>query len=155
VNKPLLGVIVGALLGVFDGLSALVSAPEVAPEIALIVVGSTVKGLVVGLAAGFFARKVRSVPLGIAFGLVLGLLFAYWVASQPDALTKRHYYLEIMLPGSLAGAIVGYATQKFGRGPAPASARGRCGFARRPAPRLTLRRASHRVTPWSPLDPTG
>jgi membrane associated rhomboid family serine protease len=85
----------------------------------MIVVGSTLKGLVVGLAAGFFARKVRSVPLGIAFGLVLGLLFAYWVASQ-----QRNYYLEIMLPGSLAGAMVGYATQKFGRGPEPASGGG-------------------------------
>jgi hypothetical protein len=32
--------------------------------------------------------------------------------------------LEIMLPGSLAGAMVGYATQKFGRGPEPASGGG-------------------------------
>jgi hypothetical protein len=121
-NKPVLGLVVGCILGAFDGLSALVSAPEVAPEISMIVIGSAFKGLVVGLLAGFFARKVRSLPLGIAFGLVVGLGFAYLIAAQPDALTKKHYYWEIMLPGSLAGAIVGYATQKFGRGPDPARA---------------------------------
>ena len=26
-----------------------------------------------------------------------------------------HYWLEIMIPGSIVGLIVGYATQKFGR----------------------------------------
>src|SRR5215475_6152058 len=27
----------------------------------------------------------------------------------------NHYYFEIMLPGSLLGAVVGFATQRFGR----------------------------------------
>lgn len=85
-----------------------------------IIVGSTFKGVVVGLIAGFFARKVNSLPLGIAVGLGAGLLFAYLIASQPDPTTGKHYYWEMMLPGSLAGAIVGYATQKFGRQPAAA-----------------------------------
>jgi hypothetical protein len=116
-NKPLVGVIVGGVVGAFDGLSALFSAPEVAPEIATIVVGSTFKGVIVGLIAGFFARKVRSLALGIAVGLAAGLLFAYLVAMSPDPTTGRHYYWEIMLPGSLAGAIVGYATQRYGPGP--------------------------------------
>jgi hypothetical protein len=31
---------------------------------------------------------------------------------QPDG---KHYYWEIILPGSIVGLIVGYATQKFGR----------------------------------------
>jgi hypothetical protein len=30
-----------------------------------------------------------------------------------------HYWLEIMIPGSIVGLIVGYATQKFGRRPTP------------------------------------
>ncbi len=34
--------------------------------------------------------------------------------------TGKHYHWEIMLPGSLAGAIVGYATQRFGRRPGDA-----------------------------------
>ena len=29
----------------------------------------------------------------------------------------KHYYWEIMLPGSLLGAIVGFATQRYGRTP--------------------------------------
>jgi membrane protease YdiL (CAAX protease family) len=87
-----------------------------------IIVGSTFKGVIVGLIAGFFARRVNSLPLGIAVGLVAGLLFAYLIAMQPDPTTGKHYYWEIMLPGSLAGAIVGYATQKFGRRPGAARA---------------------------------
>jgi hypothetical protein len=121
-NKPVLGLIVGGVLGVFDGLSALLSAPEVAPQIVGIVIGSTLKGVIVGLIVGFFARKVRSLPLGIAVGIGVGLLFAYLVAAQPDPATGRHYYWEIMLPGSLAGAIVGYATQRYGRRPGSAAA---------------------------------
>jgi len=121
-NKPLVGLIVGGIVGAFDGLSALFSAPEVAPQIAGIIVGSTFKGVIVGLIAGFFARKVNSLPLGIGVGLLAGLVFAYLIAMSPDPATGKHYYWEIMLPGSLAGAIVGYATQKYGRRPGDARA---------------------------------
>jgi hypothetical protein len=116
-NKPVLGIVVGGVLGLLDGLAAPLQVPEVAPEAVGIVIGSTFKGVVVGLIAGFFARKVRSVPLGIAVGLLAGLGFAYLIASQPDAVTGKHYYWEIMLPGSLAGAIVGWVTQRYGRSP--------------------------------------
>jgi membrane protease YdiL (CAAX protease family) len=92
----------------------------VAPEIMGIVIGSTFKGVIVGLIAGFFARRVSSLPLGVAVGLAAGLLFAWLIASQPDPATGKHYYWEIMLPGSLAGAIVGYATQRYGRRPGAA-----------------------------------
>jgi hypothetical protein len=111
-NKPLFGLVLGGFLGVFDGLSALLSAPEVAPQIMGIVIGSTLKGLVTGVLIGLFARKVRSLPLGIVFGLATGLFFAYLVAALPDPSGKHHYW-EIMLPGALLGVIVGYATQKW------------------------------------------
>jgi hypothetical protein len=107
-NKVLLGVALGAGIGVFDGLSALVSAPEVAPEIASIVIGSTMKGILTGMLMGFFARKVRSVPLGIVGGLLVGGFFAFLVARM------NGYYWQVMLPGSLLGIIVGYATQRYG-----------------------------------------
>ena len=113
-SKPVLGLILGGLLGIFDGLTALISAPEVAPQIVGIVIGSTFKGLIVGVLAGWFARKVQSLAAGIVFGLAVGAFFAYLVAAMPQP-SGEHYYWEIMLPGSLAGAIVGYATQKFGR----------------------------------------
>lgn len=116
-SKPLLGLMAGGLLGVFDGLSALVSAPEVAPEIALIVVGSVVKGLVAGLIIGWFARKVDNLTAGILFGLAMGALFALPFALGTDATTGKRYFWEILIPGSLVGLIVGYATQRYGRRP--------------------------------------
>ena len=114
-NKPLLGLILGGILGVFDGLSALVSAPEVAPEIVSIVIGSMGKGLVAGVLIGWISRKVHSLPLGILIGLGIGALLALPFALGKDATTGHTYFWEIMIPGSMVGLIVGYATQKFGR----------------------------------------
>ncbi len=113
-NKPVLGLVIGGLLGVFDGLSALLSAPEVAPGIVGIVIGSTFKGLIAGIAIGYFSKKVKSLPLGIVFGLAVGAFLAFLVAAMPTP-DGKHYYWEIMLPGSLVGIIVGYVTQKYGK----------------------------------------
>jgi hypothetical protein len=113
-NKPVFGLLLGGILGIFDGLTALLSAPETQTQIVGIVIGSTIKGLVAGLLIGFFARKVRSVPLGILFGLVVGGLLAYGVV-----LMGNPHFWEIVLPGSLVGVIVGYATQKYGKAPQP------------------------------------
>jgi hypothetical protein len=113
-NKPVLGIVAGGILGMLDGLAAPLQVPAIAPEALGIVVGSTFKGVIVGLIAGFFARKIQSVPFGILVGLLAGLGFAYLIAAQPDGLTGKHYYWEIMLPGSLAGAIVGWVTQRYG-----------------------------------------
>jgi hypothetical protein len=115
-NKPLLGLLLGGILGIFDGLSALVSAPETAPAIVGIVIGSTIKGIIAGVLIGWFARKVDSLPLGILFGLGVGLILAYAVAAIPGE-DGQHYYWEIMLPGAVVGIIVGYATQKYGTRP--------------------------------------
>ena len=110
-SKPLFGLILGGVLGIFDGLSALVSAPEVAPQITSIVIGSTFKGLLAGVLIGYFARKVRSLPLGIVFGLVVSLLLAYGVVLL-QAASGKAYYWQVMLPGGILGLIVGYATQR-------------------------------------------
>ena len=117
-SKPVLGLILGGILGIFDGLTALMSAPEVAPQIVGIVIGSTFKGLVVGVLAGWFARKVQSVPAGLLFGLAVGAFFAYLVAAMPQP-SGEHYYWQIVLPGSVLGVIVGYATQRYGRSSRP------------------------------------
>jgi hypothetical protein len=110
-SKPLFGLALGGFLGIFDGLSALLSAPETAPQIVGIVFGSTVKGVVAGALIGFFARKVNSLPLGILFGLAVGLLLA-WPIAAANAAQGHNYYWQIMLPGGLLGLIVGYATQR-------------------------------------------
>jgi hypothetical protein len=111
-KTPLYGLILGGVLGIFDGLSALVSAPEVAPQITSIVIGSTVKGLITGVLIGLFARKVHSFPLGLLFGLTIGLLLAYGVCLLQTSSGQKPYYWQIMLPGAILGVIVGYATQR-------------------------------------------
>ncbi len=115
-SKPLLGLILGAVLGLLDGASAWFDGqhdPDVAKDFAFIVMGSTFKGLIVGLATGFVARKTDSLTIGILFGVALGTLLAFLVA-----LAQNKYYFRIMLPGAIMGAIVGFASQKYGGRPA-------------------------------------
>jgi uncharacterized membrane protein HdeD (DUF308 family) len=113
-KKPLLGLVLGGVLGIFDGLTALFT-PEVAPAIVGIVIGSTIKGLIVGVLVGWFAYRVRSMAKGVLVGLLVSAFFAYLVAAMPEP-DGKHYYFEIILPGSILGLIVGYATQRFGLG---------------------------------------
>jgi hypothetical protein len=108
-NKILVGLLLGAALGAVDGATAWFT-PAVRAGIVGIVIGSTLKGMIAGIAAGWFARKVQSVAWGIAFGLLVGALLAYGIAAM-----QHGYYFEIMLPGSIVGAIVGWATQRYGR----------------------------------------
>jgi predicted membrane protein len=84
---------------------------EVRAQLVGIVVGSTVKGIIAGVLIGVFARKVHSLALGIVFGLAVGLLLAFIIARL-----QHGYYFQIMLPGGMVGLIVGYATQRYGRG---------------------------------------
>jgi membrane protease YdiL (CAAX protease family) len=122
-NKPVLGLIIGGTLGVFDGLTALVSAPEVAPQIMSIVIGSMGKGLVAGLIMGFVARKVNNLPVGVIVGLVVGAALALPIAMMKDPNTGQVYFWEILIPGSIVGLIVGYATQRYGTRPQASIAR--------------------------------
>jgi hypothetical protein len=117
-NKIVLGLLLGAVLGAVDGLSAWFT-PAVRAQLVGIVIGSTAKGVIAGIAIGFFARKVHSLALGILFGLAVGFVLAFIVAQL-----QHGYYLEIILPGSIVGIIVGYATQRYGAASAvPAATR--------------------------------
>jgi hypothetical protein len=60
------------------------------------------------------------VRAGLLFGLAAGAFFAFLVAAMPDP-SGKHYYWEIVLPGSVLGLIVGYATQRYGSGGAAPS----------------------------------
>ena len=115
-SKPLIGIVLGAILGAFDGLTAWFT-PAVRDQLAGIVVSSTVKGIIAGIAIGLFAKKFHSLPIGILFGLAIGALLAYLTAR----FAVGGYYFEIMLPGSMVGLIVGFATQKYGKTPQPAN----------------------------------
>jgi hypothetical protein len=115
-NKILLGLLLGAVLGAIDGASAWFT-PAVRTQLAGIIIGSTIKGIIAGVAIGFFARKVHSLWLGILFGLAVGFVLAFIIARL-----QHGYYFEIILPGSIVGVIVGYATQRYGESSATATA---------------------------------
>ncbi|NUO78925.1 hypothetical protein HUU05_02530 [candidate division KSB1 bacterium] len=126
-SKPVLGLILGTVLGVIDGLTAwlepdIATRADVGATMTGIILGSSVKGLLAGLIIGFFARKVKSLKGGLIFGGVIGLLFAFLIAAMPDPETGKHYWMQIMLPGTIVGIILGYATQKFGKEAKPATA---------------------------------
>ncbi|HUJ21684.1 MAG TPA: hypothetical protein VLX58_09200 [Bryobacteraceae bacterium] len=110
-NKILAGLLFGLVLGAIDGGTAWFY-PEVRSMMTSIMVGSSIKGMVVGLFSGWFARKVQSTKWGIVVGAALGLLFAFLVAAMPSE--TGHHYLEIMIPGFVTGAIIGFLTQQVG-----------------------------------------
>ena len=113
-NKPVLGLLLGGALGLLDGFSSLLAGPEVRSMLVEIVIGSTLKGLASGVIIGFVATRTRSLPLGLAAGLTVGLLLSFLVALFPSS-SGHHYYVEIMIPGAVLGLIVGFATQRYGR----------------------------------------
>lgn len=121
-NKPLLGLILGTVLGALDGLSAPwgLNDPKLWEDLAGIVIGSTIKGLVAGVLIGLVARYSNSTVLTIAFGILVSGAFAFGVAMMQGG-----YYLRITLPGALIGAMVGFATQKYGAMPRRAGELGR------------------------------
>lgn len=107
-NKPVFAMLLGGVLGALDGLSALVSGgPEIPAMIGSIVAGSTFKGVIAGLIVGLVARRTQSTLIIVGVGLVVSAFFAYLVTlTQP-------YFWEIILPGSIVGLIVGFATAKY------------------------------------------
>jgi len=110
-----LGLMLGGVLGGVDGLTALFSGgPEVKEQIMGIVIGSTGKGLIVGVLTGWYALRVNSLAKGVLVGAIVAAFFAFIIAAipQPDG---SHYWIEIMIPGTIVGLIVGYATQRYGR----------------------------------------
>jgi hypothetical protein len=112
-SKPVFAMLLGGILGVFDGLTALFY-PEVRDQMAGIVIGSTLKGIVAGLIIGLVAQRTQSLGVGIVLGLVVGAVLAALVTIGGP------YFWEIVLPGSVVGLIVGYATFKYRGAAAPA-----------------------------------
>ena len=115
-SKILVGVILGAILGGIDGATAWFT-PEVRPAIVGIIVGGAIKSILVGAVVGTFARKVHSVGAGVLLGAVIGAGLAFTVAQLQHA-----HYLEIIVPGTIVGIILGFATQRYGVGPSAVAA---------------------------------
>ncbi len=114
-NKPMLGLCLGTVLGAIDGASAYFY-PDVREQgmITGIVIGSMGKGLVAGLVTGFIARKLKNLALGIVAGFLVFVAVTYPIAIMKNEITGKVYFWEIIIPGAICGAIVGYATQRYG-----------------------------------------
>jgi hypothetical protein len=110
-SKPVFAMLLGGVLGVFDGLSAMFY-PDVRDQMVGIVIGSTAKGVIAGLIIGLVAQRTQSLPIGIIVGLAAGAGLAALVTIGGP------YFWEIVLPGSVVGLIVGFATFKY-RSPVP------------------------------------
>ena len=114
--KPVLGLALGGALGLLDGLSGFFE-PSLAPVMGSVITFSLLKGLVAGVAIGYFSQRVHSMLIGIAAGIgIAAVLILLVVLHAGMAL-----FLDIVLPGMLLGAIVGFATQRFGRAAGPAT----------------------------------
>jgi LytS/YehU family sensor histidine kinase len=112
-SKPIVGALTGTVLGLLDGLSAW-AYPEARSTILWIVISSTLKGLLTGVLAGLVARRWRSMGVGIIAGLAIGLVLSA-LAAIPVAADEPARYFDIVLPGMLIGALVGFATQRYPR----------------------------------------
>jgi hypothetical protein len=115
-KKPVFAMLLGGFLGIFDGLTALITGgPEIPSQIGAIVAGSTFKGVVAGLIIGLVAQKTQSMTITVIVGVAVSALFAYLVTIGSP------YLWEIVLPGSIVGLIVGFASVRY-RGPATSRA---------------------------------
>jgi len=116
-SKPMLGLAVGGVLGLMDGLSGFFE-PSLAPVMGSVITFSLLKGLVAGITTGYVSERVRSMVLGILSGIGIAAVLSLLVVLRAG----MALFLDIMIPGMLLGAIVGFATQRFGRKSEPAAA---------------------------------
>jgi hypothetical protein len=109
-TKPVLGLAVGGILGLLDGLSGFFE-PSLAPVMGSVIAFSLLKGLIAGIATGYVSERVHSMLVGIAAGIAIAAVLSVLVILRAG----MALFWDILLPGMLLGAIVGFATQRFGR----------------------------------------
>jgi hypothetical protein len=109
-TKPMLGLAVGGVLGLLDGLSGFMY-PSLAPVMSSVITFSLLKGLLAGIATGYVSQRVCSMLLGVLAGIGIAAVLSLFVILRAG----MALLWDILLPGMLLGAIVGFATQRFGR----------------------------------------
>jgi hypothetical protein len=110
ITKPVLGLVVGGTLGLLDGLSGFFE-PSLAPVMGSVITFSMLKGLIAGVAIGYLSQRVHSTWIGILAGMIIAAVLSLGVVLYAG----MALFWDIMLPGMLLGAVVGFATQRFGR----------------------------------------
>src|SRR5712692_4883361 len=116
-TKPMLGLAVGGALGFLDGLSGFFE-PSLAPVMGSVITFSLLKGLVGGVATGYVSQRIHSMLVGILAGIGIAAALSLLVILRAG----MALFWDILLPGMLLGAIVGFATQRFGKTAASAVA---------------------------------
>jgi hypothetical protein len=111
VTKPMLGLALGGILGLLDGLSGFLE-PSLKAVMGSVITFSLLKGLVSGVAIGYFSQRVRSMIFGMLAGIAIAAALSFLVIWRAGIAL----FWDILLPGMLLGAIVGFATQRFGHG---------------------------------------
>jgi len=109
-TKPMLGLAVGGVLGLLDGLSGFFE-PSLAPVMGSVITFSLLKGLLSGIATGYVSQRVHSMLVGILAGIGIAAALSLLVILRAG----MALFWDILLPGMLLGAIVGFATQRFGQ----------------------------------------
>jgi hypothetical protein len=109
-TKPMLGLAVGGTLGLLDGLSGFLE-PSLAAVMGSVITFSLLKGLLAGIATGYVSERVHSMALGVLAGVVIAAALSLLVILRAGLAL----FWDILLPGMLLGATVGFATQRFGR----------------------------------------
>src|SRR5271170_4810233 len=109
-TKPMLGLAVGGTLGLLDGLSGFLE-PSLAPVMSSVITFSLLKGLVAGVAIGYVSQRFHSMLVGILAGVGIAATLSLLVILHAG----MALFWDIMLPGMLLGAVVGFTTQKFGK----------------------------------------
>src|SRR6266853_2453613 len=109
-TKPVLGLTVGGVLGLLDGLSGFFE-PSLGAVMTSVITFSLLKGLLAGIATGYVSQRVHSMLLGILAGIAIAAALSLLVILHAG----MALFWDILLPGMLLGAIVGFATQRFGR----------------------------------------
>ena len=109
-TKPMLGLTVGGVLGLLDGLSGFFE-PSLAPVMTSVITFSLLKGLLAGITTGYVSQRVHSMMLGVLAGIAIAATLSLLVILRAGTTL----FWDIMIPGMLLGAIVGFATQRFGR----------------------------------------
>ncbi len=79
---------------------------------------SLLKGLVGGVATGYVSQRIHSMLVGILAGIGIAAALSLLVILRAG----MALFWDILLPGMLLGAIVGFATQRFGKTAASAVA---------------------------------
>jgi hypothetical protein len=109
-SKPMRGLAVGGFLGLLDGLSGFFE-PSLGPVMTSVITFSLFKGLLSGIATGYVSQRIHSMPLGTLAGIAIAAVLSLLVILRAG----MALFWDILLPGMLLGAVVGFATQRFGR----------------------------------------